>query len=255
MATVAVVNQKGGVAKTTSVANLGALVAEHRRVLLVDWDPQAALTACFGIDPETLAASAYDAVVAGTCSPQDALHRLTDRLYLLPASLDLAVAEVQLQGRVAREHVLRRALQATVKGFDVVLIDCPPSLGLLSVNALAAADGVLVPVSTSYLALRGLRQLLQTVDLVREALQTAVAVLGVLPTMHQRTRHAADSLDALREALTAVAPLLEPIPRSVRVEEAAAVGKPVIWHAPRDRAADAYRAAADALWPEKGDGR
>lgn len=246
---VAVVNQKGGVAKTTTTANLGALAAAHRRVLILDWDPQAALTASFGLDPDAAPRSVYNAVVENSCALGDVVQEVGAGLWLAPANLDLALAEVQLQTRVARELVLRKALASVAPTFDLVLIDCPPSLGVLVLNALAAAEQVLVPVGTSYLPLRGLRQLLDTVALVQAELNLGLRVHAVVPTLYQRTRHAQASLDALQEAMRDIALVLPPIPRSVHVEEAAALGRPVVLQFPDDRATLAYQVVAERLWP------
>jgi chromosome partitioning protein len=246
----AVANQKGGVAKTTTVHSLGAAWAERgRRVLLVDLDPQACLTFSTGIDSEKLDVSLHD-VLVGRASAADAIVGLED-VDLLPASIDLAGAEVHLLTRPGREYAVGRAIEPLCSGYDVVLIDCPPSLGILTINGLTAARQVLIPLQCETLSHRGVGQLLETITDVRSFTNARLEVLGVVATMYDpRTRLAQSTLADVQAAygLTLLDP---PIPKSVRVAEAPGRACSVLRHAPRSPSADAYRALAvhlDAAW-------
>ena len=190
---IAVANQKGGVAKTTTVHSLGVALAEQgKRVLMVDLDPQACLTYSSGIDPDELDASLHDvlvrrAMVADVRRPVLGIEGLS----VVPATIDLAGAEVHLLSRTGREHVLARALEPILPEYDVVLIDCPPSLGVLTINGLTAAEVVLVPLQCEALSQRGVGQLLETIEDVRQFANEKLSVLGVIPTMYDsRTTHA-----------------------------------------------------------------
>jgi chromosome partitioning protein len=243
---IAVANQKGGVAKTTTVQALGAALGElGLGVLLVDLDPQACLTFSHGIDPDALERSLHD-VLLGRCEAVDVLEKIGD-VHLLPASIDLAGAEVHLLSRTGREYVLRRALTPLLDPYDVVLIDCPPSLGILTINGLTAADEVLVPLQCETLGRRGVGQLLETIDDVRAFTNPELVVRGVIATMYDaRTRLARDVIASIGEVhgLTVLEP---PVPKSVRVAEAPDRGRSVLTHAPRSRVAGAYRELAAAL--------
>jgi chromosome partitioning protein len=244
----AVANQKGGVAKTTTVHSLGAALAERgRRVLLVDLDPQACLTFSTGTDPDKLEASLHD-VLIGRSTAADVLVALDD-VDLLPASIDLAGAEVHLLTRPGREYALARAIEPLYPGYDVVLIDCPPSLGILTINGLTAARQVLIPLQCETLSHRGVGQLLETIGDVRSFTNASLEVLGVVATMYDpRTRLAQATLADVRAAYGL--PVLEPpIPKSVRVAEAPGRGCSVLRHAPRSTSADAYRELAAGLDP------
>ncbi|HMA46925.1 MAG TPA: ParA family protein [Frankiaceae bacterium] len=243
----AIANQKGGVAKTTTVASLGVALAElGRRVLLVDLDPQACLTFSLGLDPDTLELSVHD-VLLGRVSPGVVIRPTDEGPDLLPATIDLAGGEAVLLSRTGREHALRLALGDVVRGYDDVLVDCPPSLGVLTLNGLTAADEVLMPLQCETLSHRGVGQLLDTVHDVQRLTNRGLRVLGVLPTLFDgRTTHAravlADVTD--RYAL----PVLEPpIARSVRFAEAPAAGRTVLATAARSPGAKAYREHARAL--------
>jgi chromosome partitioning protein len=244
----AVANQKGGVAKTTTVHSLGAALAERgRRVLLVDLDPQACLTFSTGSDPDKLDASLHDVLVGRTSAAEVLL--VLDDVHLLPASIDLAGAEVHLLTRPGREYALARAITPLSPNYDVVLIDCPPSLGILTINGLTAARQVLIPLQCETLSHRGVGQLLETIGDVRSFTNSSLEVLGIVPTMYDpRTRLAQATLADVRAAYGLA--MLEPaIPKSVRVAEAPGRGCSVLRHAPTSPSAAAYRALAAHLDP------
>jgi chromosome partitioning protein len=242
----AVANQKGGVAKTTTVHALGAAFAElGLRVLLVDIDPQASLTFSLGVDPEGLPRSLYEVLVDRTPAA-DVLAKVGD-VHLLPATIDLAGAEVQLLSRAGREYGLARALDPLKDGYDVVVIDCPPSLGTLTINGLTAADQVVIPLQCETLSQRGVGQLLDTIADVRSFTNPRLHVRGVIATMFDgRTRLSRDVLERARADHGL--PVLEPpVPKSIRVAEAPALGRSVLGHAPGSASADAYRQLARTL--------
>ena len=246
--TIAVANQKGGVAKTTTVASLGSALAERgHKVLLVDLDPQSCLTFSLGLDPEAVELSVHD-VLLGRVGASMAILPTEDGVDLLPATIELAGAEAQLMSRPGREYVLRSALEEVDAAYDVVLLDCSPSLGVLTLNALTAADELIIPLQCEMLSHRGVGQLLDTVADVQRILNPGLKVLGVLPTMFDgRTNHA-------RAVLADVSgryglPVLEPpIPKSVRFAEAPAAGRSVLATARRARGSEAYRELAEGLF-------
>ena len=241
----AVANSKGGVAKTTTAAALAVAFRERgRRVLLVDLDSQACLTFALGADPGERGATTAD-VLTGS-AVRSAVIATEEGVDLVPAGIELAGAETALVDAPDREHVLRRALAAVADDYDDVVVDCSPSLGLLTVNALVAADEVLVPLAAEMLGHRAVGQLLDTVADVRTQLNPSLLVVGLLPTMVDlRGAHARAVIDDLgpRYGL----PVLGPVPRSVRVAEAPARGLSVLGAAGRTPAAQAYRRVADAL--------
>jgi chromosome partitioning protein len=245
---IAVANQKGGVAKTTSAHTLGGALAERgQRVLLVDLDPQACLTFSAGLDAEALEVSVHD-VMLGRAGAADVLVDVGG-LHLIPSSIDLAGSEVHLLSRTGREYVLQRALQPLLGAYEVILIDCPPSLGILTINGLTAADEVLIPLQCETLSHRGVGQLLETIDDVRTYTNPTLAVRGVIATMFdRRTKLARQTVAAMRESygLTVLDP---PIPKSVKVAEAPGRGCSVLGHAPGSQAAEAYRNLAGQLVP------
>lgn len=242
----AVANQKGGVAKTTTVASLGAaLVDLGRRVLVVDLDPQGCLTFSLGHNPDRLEGSVHD-VLTGDVQAKDVLLETGDGVTLLPATIDLAGSEALLLMRPGREFALKRALAPLLEDFDVVLVDCPPSLGVLTLNGLTAAQQVLVPLQCETLAHRGVGQLLRTVSDVQQITNPDLVLLGALPTLYDaRTTHSRDVLSDVsdRYDLPVLAP---PIPRTVRFAEASASGATVL-AGRKNKGAEAYRELAQNL--------
>ena len=242
----AVANQKGGVAKTTTVASLGAAMTElGKRVLLVDLDPQGCLTFSLGQDPDKLAVSVHE-VLLGDVETNAALVQTTEGMTLLPANIDLAGAEAMLLMRAGREYALKRGLAKLDGDFDVVIIDCPPSLGVLTLNGLTAAAEVIVPLQCETLAHRGVGQFLRTVTDVQQITNPELALLGALPTLYDsRTTHSRDVLfDVVdRYELPVLAP---PIPRTVRFAEATASG-PSVLAGRKNKGAMAYRELAEGL--------
>ncbi|PXW30985.1 ParA family protein [Nocardia sp. 348MFTsu5.1] len=243
----AVANQKGGVAKTTTVVSLGAALADKGlSVLVVDLDPQGCLTFSLGHDPDKLTISIHD-VLLGEGTLAEALLDTDDKVTLLPATIDLAGAEALLLMRPGREYALKRALKTVEEDYDVIIIDCPPSLGVLTLNGLTAADEVIVPLQCETLAHRGVGQLLRTVTEVQQITNPDLKLLGALPTLYDaRTTHSRDVLAdvADRYDLPVLAP---PIPRTVRFAEASASGASVL-AGRKSKGAQAYRDLADNLW-------
>ncbi|MBV9291593.1 MAG: ParA family protein [Frankiales bacterium] len=242
--TIAVANQKGGVAKTTTVASLGAALAElGERVLLVDLDPQACLTFSLGLDPDTVELSVHD-VLLGRVAASMAIHPTPDGPDLLPSTIELAGCEAMLLSRTGREYTLRLALDEVRPSYDVILLDCAPSLGVLTINALTAADEVLMPLQCETLSHRGVGQLLDTVHDVQRLTNRGLSVLGVLPTLFDsRTTHAREVLAdvSTRYGLDVITP---PIAKSVRFAEAPATGRSILRTAGRTPGAAGYRALA-----------
>jgi chromosome partitioning protein len=241
----AVANQKGGVAKTTTVASLGAALAElGKRVLLVDLDPQACLTFSLGIDPEDLELSVHHVLTKGMDATEVILET-DDGVDLLPATIELARAEADLLTRTGREHVVKMALEDLE--YDWVLLDCPPSLGVLTVAALTAAQGVLIPLQCETLSHRGVGQLLDTVHDVRRFTNRKLEVWGVLPTLYDgRTNHARTVLETISDTydLEVIEP---PIPKTIKFAEAPAAGRSILATSRSSKGAQAYREVAANL--------
>lgn len=240
---VAMCNQKGGVGKTTTAINLGAALAEYgRRVLLVDFDPQGALSVGLQINPLQLDLTIYNLLMERSLTAHDTLLKTNvDGMDLLPSNIDLSAAEVQLVGEVAREHVLGRALGPLLPEYDVVIIDCQPSLGLLTVNSLTASHGVIVPLETEFFALRGVALLMETIQKVQERLNPALEIEGLLATMYDaRTLHGREVLGRIAEAFgDRVFHTI--ISRTVRFPDATVAGEPITKYDPPSAGATAYR--------------
>jgi chromosome partitioning protein len=250
---IACTNQKGGVGKTTTVVNLASYLARSdRRVLVVDLDPQGNATSGLGLASVPVERSIHPVLVDGA----DALDRVvpvaTEGLSIIPSSRDLAGVEVELVPVEGRERRLARALRPLMSSYDTVLLDCPPSLGLLTVNALTAADSVLIPIQCEYYALEGLGQLLSTIELVRAHLNPGLAIKGVLLTMFDaRTTLSADVSAEVRRHLPDQV-FRTVIPRSVRLAEAPSFGRPISEHAPGSKGAQAYHDLAEELLQHDG---
>lgn len=242
--TIAVANQKGGVAKTTTVASLGAALVEAGvPTLVVDLDPQACLTFSLGFDPDGIELSVHD-VLLGRISAGMAIRQAADGLALLPATIDLAGTEAALLTRPGREFILRSALDEVRASYSVILLDCAPSLGVLTLGALTAADDVLIPMQCETLSHRGVGQLLDTVHDIQRLTNPGLSVMGVLPTLYDgRTSHARAVMAdvATRYELDVLDP---PIAKSVRFAEAPAAGRSILHTASRTPGAQAYRAHA-----------
>jgi chromosome partitioning protein len=242
----AVCNQKGGVGKTTTTINLGAALAEQgRRVLLVDFDPQGALSVGLGIQPHELDATIYNVLMERATSARDVVFKTSvDGLDLLPSNIDLSGAEVQLVHEVGREFVLGRVLQPLVPDYDIILIDCQPSLGLLTVNALACADGVIVPLECEYFALRGVALLMETIEKVSSRISPKLVVDGLLATMYDsRTLH---TREVLAEVVRGFGEQVyhTVISRTVRFPDSSVAGEPITVFDPSCNGATAYRRLA-----------
>jgi len=245
---IAVVNQKGGVGKTTTAINLGAALAEvGHPTLLIDLDPQANSTSGLGLDPSRARLSVYHLLTGEATIEQVAQPTGVAGLTLVPSHIDLAGAEIELAGEQERESLLRKALAGTPDGIQIVIIDCPPSLGLLTLNALVAATSMLIPTQCEYFALEGLRHLMYTHQLVRSRLNPRLAIAGILMTQFDaRTTLAWDVLQSVRRSHPHHV-LDTLIPRNVRLSEAPSHGKSVIEYDPTCRGAAAYRALAKEL--------
>ena len=243
---VAIANQKGGVGKTTSAINLGtSLAVQGERVLLVDFDPQANASSGLGVRLSIGDRSIYDVLIGKAPLHEVVVSTGINRLHVAPANIDLAGAELELVTMISRERRLAEALSDASGRFDVVLVDCPPSLGLLSVNALTAADEILIPIQCEYYALEGLGQLMQNIDLIRKELNTKLHISGVLLTMFDgRTRLSADVASQVRDHFGEIA-YQTVIPRSVRLSEAPSYGEPIEMYDDMSPGAVAYRYAAE----------
>ncbi|GAA1825283.1 ParA family protein [Actinomadura chokoriensis] len=244
---VAVCNQKGGVGKTTTTINLGAALAEYgRRVLLVDFDPQGALSVGLGKgDPRQLDVTIHNLLLEHDTEWEDVVIETgVDGMDLLPSNIDLSGAEVQLVHEVGREYILQGALKSAVPHYDYILIDCQPSLGLLTVNALAASEGVLIPLECEYFAMRGVALLMETIDKVQGRINPELVIDGVLGTMYDsRTLHTREVLGRIVEAFGEKV-FHTVINRTVRFPDATVAGEPITFFDPSSMGANAYRSLA-----------
>lgn len=231
---ISIINQKGGVAKTTSTFNLGSILASQgKKVLLIDIDPQNSLTTSFNIECEK---SMYDVI----CNEEDirnVILEINKNLYIVPSSLDLAVAELQLINVMARENVLKKRLKKVEKIFDIILIDCPPALSLLTINSLVASDEVIVPVSTDFLSYKGLELLLDSIEKVKNNLNENLSIKGIIATMHNsRTKHSNEVLNVLNKKFN----VLGIIKSSVIVKDSILANEPLITYSPNHSTTKEY---------------
>ena len=239
-------NQKGGVGKTTTTINLGAALAElGRKVLIVDFDPQGAASAGLGINAHELDSTIYDLLVASRPDIGTVIHETTvEGLDIVPANIDLSAAEVQLVNEGAREQALKRVLRPVLDEYDVILVDCQPSLGLLTINALTASHGVIIPLETEFFALRGVALLVETVERVKDRLNATLEIDGILATMvDSRTLHSREVLERLEQAFGEQ--LFDTrIRRTIKFPDASVANEPITSYAPSHPGADAYRRLA-----------
>ncbi|WP_074515072.1 MULTISPECIES: ParA family protein [unclassified Selenomonas] len=237
---IAVANQKGGVGKTTTSVNLAACLAEKKKkVLLVDCDPQGNASSGYGIDKSALEQTIYH-VLIDNVAVQDVIQKTEFKVDVLPANIELAGAEVELVAAISRETRLKKALDSVKENYDYIIIDCPPSLGLLTLNSLAAADSVLMPIQCEFYALEGVSQLMNTIELVRSNLNPQLEVEGVLMTMFDsRTKLSEQVVDEVRNNFGDTV-YKTMIPRTVRLSEAPSYGEPILYYDKRSKGAEVY---------------
>ena len=244
----AVVNQKGGVGKTTTAVNLATILASKgKKTLLIDMDPQGNATSGFGIEKKGLVKTIYDVLINDDDIKNVMFESGRKNLTICPANINLAGAEIELVSAVSRETILKQAIADVRKQFDFVLMDCPPSLGLLTLNALTAADGVIVPIQSEYYALEGLTQLMETITLVKRALNRHLSVFGVVVTMFDSRTQLAHQVAGEVRRYFGDRVFRTIIPRNVRLSEAPSFGKSIMEYDPKSKGAECYDSLASEV--------